>query len=63
MSGDDMLDRVRASLGDTYKPEGVDIYLRSRNRNLSGRTPLELIANGDGQQVLDEADRLAGGTL
>ncbi len=48
------------SLLDTYKPEGVGIWLQSWNRNIGGR-PLDLIAAGEGEWVLAEADRLAGG--
>ena len=51
---------IIASLLDTYKPEGVGIWLNSPNRNLGGR-PLDLIAAGDGGRVLAEADRLSGG--
>lgn len=51
---------IIASLLDTYKPEGVGIWLTSPNRNLGGR-PLDLIAAGDGGRVLAEADRLSGG--
>ncbi len=55
-----MLGAVIGSLLDTYKPEGVGIWLNSPNRNLDGR-PLDLIAAGEGDRVLVEADRLAGG--
>lgn len=48
-------------LADTYKPEGIDVWLDSPNRNLDGRRPLDLINEGEWQRVLDEADRLAGG--
>ncbi len=55
-----LLGAVIGSLLDTYKPEGVGIWLNSPNRNLDGR-PLDLIAAGEGDRVLVEADRLAGG--
>lgn len=57
-----LLGAVIGSLLDTYKPEGVGIWLNSRNRNLGGR-PLDLIAAGDAALVLAEADRLAGGPV
>lgn len=46
---------------DTYQPEGVGIWLNSPNRNLDGRKPLDLINEGNGQRVLDEARRIEGG--
>lgn len=49
------------SLLDTYRPEGVLIWLASGNRNLGGYAPRDLIRDGEWQPLLDEADRLAGG--
>lgn len=54
------------NLLDTYRPEGVLIWLNSQNRHLDGQSPRELIARGDyddWKQLLDEANRLAGGHL
>lgn len=56
------LGAVIESLLDTYKPLGVGIWLLSQNRNLNGRRPLDLICEGNPGPVLDEADRLAGGS-
>jgi hypothetical protein len=53
--------RVRELLAEVYKPEGVEIWLNSPNRNLSGNRPAELIAQGWGKDVLREAERLAHG--
>lgn len=50
------------SLLDTYRPEGVLIWLTSGNHNLGGYSPRHLIRDGDWQPLLDEADRLAGGS-
>lgn len=47
-------------LQDVYTPEGVDIWLHARNRNLGGRRPLELLIDGDSGAVLEEAQRLSG---
>lgn len=58
-----MLARVVESLSDTYTPDGVRIYLVSSNRHFDMRTPLDLIEEGEGRRVLDEADRLAGGPV
>ena len=49
------------SLLDTYRPEGVLIWLTSGNRNLGGYSPRQMIAEGEWEPLLDEADRLAGG--
>ena len=49
-------------LRDTYTPEGIRIWLNSRNRNLDLRRPLDLLSEPDGiDAVLQEANRLAGG--
>ncbi len=60
MTEPNWLGLIIESLLDTYKPEGVGIWLQSWNRNIGGR-PLDLIAAGEGERVLVEADRLAGG--
>lgn len=49
------------ALLDTYRPEGVLIWLTSGNRNLGGYSPRQLMAEGEWQPLLDEAERLAGG--
>lgn len=48
-------------LGDTYTREGIRIWLNSRNRNLELRRPLDLLAEGDVDTVLEEANRIAEG--
>lgn len=48
-------------LSDSYTPEGVDIWLHSRNRNLDMRRPIDLLIDGNLEQVLDEAKWVAGG--
>lgn len=48
-------------LSDVFEDEGIEIWLRSRQRSLEGRTPLELMHDGDFQTVLDAIERLAGG--
>lgn len=58
-----MLSAVIGSLSDTYRPEGVGIWLNSRNRNLGNERPIDLIRRGEAERVLAEADRLAGGPL
>lgn len=48
-------------LSEVYKPEGVLIWLRARNRNLQSFTALELIAAGREDEVRAEIERLVGG--
>lgn len=49
------------SLLDTYRPEGVLIWLTSGNSRLGGYSPRDLIRDGEWQALLYEADNLAGG--
>ena len=53
--------RLISSLSDTYRPEGVLIWLQSPNRKFDGRTPLEVLRDQGWGALIDEADRLAGG--
>lgn len=48
-------------LGETYTDEGVDIWLRSRNRNLDLQRPIDLLQAGRLDEVLEEAKWVAGG--
>lgn len=49
-------------LADTYTPEGMEIWLRSRNRNLDLQRPIELLMEGRIEEVLDQARWVAGGS-
>jgi transcriptional regulator with XRE-family HTH domain len=48
-------------LSDSYTDEGIDIWLRARNRNLDMRRPIDLIVAGQIDTVIDEAKWVAGG--
>jgi len=48
-------------LRDSYTPEGIQIWLRSRNRNLEMQRPIDLLLSGDVNVVLAEARWVAGG--
>ena len=48
-------------LGEVYTDEGIQIWLKSRNRNLGHRRPLELLAEERIEEVLDEVQRVVGG--
>jgi hypothetical protein len=50
-----------AELSAVYQPEGVGIWLRSRQRALAGRRPLDVIREGRLDDVLPLIERLAGG--
>ncbi len=47
-------------LKDVYTDEGIEIWLHSRNRNLDGNRPIDLITTGHLDKVLEEAERVAG---
>lgn len=47
-------------LRDVYTDEGIEIWLRARNRNLGGARPIDLITAGEIDTVLREAQRIAG---
>jgi Protein of unknown function (DUF2384) len=49
-------------LRDVYRPEGIEIWLHSRNREFDGRRPLDLLAAGEYERVLAAVERLADGT-
>jgi hypothetical protein len=48
-------------LSDSYTNEGIDIWLHSRNRNLEMRRPIDLLIEGQVDEVLDEAKWVTGG--
>ena len=61
----DRLDDLRNlvdELADTLTPRGITQWLRARNRQLSGRRPLEALADGDTAAVMGAARAFAEGT-
>ncbi len=48
-------------LSDSYTDEGVDIWLHSRNRNLDMRRPIDMIIDGQIDEVIEQAKWVAGG--
>ncbi len=52
---------VVEELSDVFDDEGIEIWLRSRQRTLDGKTPMDLMREGEFQKVLDAVERLAGG--
>lgn len=47
-------------LREAYTEEGVEIWLHARNRNLDGRRPIDLLAAGQYDEVLAEAEHVSG---
>lgn len=62
-SADRILDLAHLvnELREVLSEEGVEIWLKSRNRNLGGHRPLELLAAGAANDVLRESERVVGG--
>ena len=54
------LRHIVEELREAYTDEGIAIWLHSRNRNLSGRRPLDLLLEGAVDDVLQEARRVSG---
>jgi hypothetical protein len=50
-------------LRDVYKPEGVDIWIHGRNRDLGGERPIDLLGRGDFAAVLNAVERLETGAM
>lgn len=48
-------------LGQVYTDEGIQIWLKSRNRNLNHRRPIDLLSEGHVDEVLEEVHRVVGG--
>jgi hypothetical protein len=56
--------QVRDLLAEVYRPEGVDVWLRSPNKLLDeGRRPCDLIAAGDVEPVFAVIDMLRTGAF
>lgn len=47
-------------LQTAYTEVGIQIWMNSRNRNLAGCRPIELLTEGRIDEVLEEAQRISG---
>lgn len=47
-------------LREAYTEEGVQIWMHARNRNLDGQRPIDLLAAGQYDDVLAEAEHVSG---
>ncbi|MDQ1746702.1 MAG: hypothetical protein QOD07_965 [Frankiaceae bacterium] len=52
---------VIEELSDVYTPEGIEVFLHSRQRALDGMRPIDVLRDGNFETVLALVDRLAGG--
>jgi hypothetical protein len=50
-------------LAEVYRPEGIDIWLHARNRELDGSRPIDLLTNGDVESVVQAVERLQSGAM
>ncbi len=50
-------------LRDVYNREGSEIWLHGRKRSLDGRRPIDLLAEGDYEPVLEAIERLRAGAM
>lgn len=50
-------------LREIYTPEGVDIWIHGRNRELGGQKPIDLLIGGEFERVLAAIERLASGAM
>jgi uncharacterized protein (DUF2384 family) len=54
---------VTSLLRDVYSPEGAEIWLHGRKRSLDGRRPVDLLAQGSYDVVLEAIERLRAGSM
>jgi uncharacterized protein (DUF2384 family) len=52
---------VTQALRDVYTREGAEIWLHGRKRSLAGRRPIDMLADGSYEEVLDAVERLHAG--
>ncbi len=53
--------QIVKTLGEVYRDEGIQIWLRSRNRNLAGARPIELLGAGRVEEVITEVQNIVRG--
>jgi len=46
-----------------YRPEGIDIWVYGRNRDLGGQRPIDLLRRGDFAAALNAVERLDAGAM
>jgi hypothetical protein len=51
------------ALRDVYEPEGVEIWIHSRNRMLGGQKAIDLLKERRYEEVIDAVERLKSGAM
>ena len=54
---------VTQALRDVYTREGAEIWLHGRKRSLAGRRPVDMLAEGSYEEVLDAVEHLQAGAM
>jgi transcriptional regulator with XRE-family HTH domain len=54
---------VTQALRDLYTREGSEIWLHGRKRSLAGRRPVDMLAEGSYEEVLDAVEHLHAGAM
>jgi hypothetical protein len=57
------LQYVTDQLREIYTSEGSEIWLHGRKRSLTGRRPVDLLADGEFEPVLEAIERLRAGAM
>jgi uncharacterized protein (DUF2384 family) len=57
------LQYVTAELRDVYTREGAEIWLHGRKRSLDGRRPIDMLAEGAFDEVLDAIEAMNAGAM
>lgn len=50
-------------LSAVYRPEGVEIWMHAKNPEFEGARPIDLLAAGDFQPVVQAVERLRAGAM
>lgn len=54
---------VTMQLREVYTREGAEIWLHGRKKSLGGRRPIDLLAKGEFDEVLDAIERMNAGAM
>jgi uncharacterized protein (DUF2384 family) len=54
---------VTRLLRDVYTHEGAEVWLHGRKRSLAGQRPVDLLAQGSYEEVIDAIERLHAGAM
>lgn len=54
---------VTQALRDVYTREGAEIWLHGRKRSLAGRRPVDMLAEGSYEEILDAIERKRAGAM